>query len=156
MNHNQCCKFKWTWNTDDVVSHSQHKIYHMISISMLWIWVNMKYWWCCEYKSTWNISSDILIMVVSPSQHEIGILLWVQVNMKYITWYHNQYCDVVSLSQQKYITWYYNQCFESESTWNTDDVVSSSQHKINHIKSQSMLWVWVNMKYWWCCEPQST
>ena len=76
-------------DTDDVVSPSQYKIYHAISISMLWGKVNMQYWWCC----------DIIINVVSPSQHEKLMML-------------------LNISHD----WRHNQCCVSESTWNWETV----------------------------------
>ena len=89
-------------------------MHHMISYSMLWVRVNMKFGHYCESQSTWNISHDIIISVVSPSQNAVMMMLWVPVNIKYIEWY-----DI--------------QCFESESTWNTDDVVGPSQHEVYHM-----------------------
>ena len=74
----------------------------------------MKFGHYFESQSTWNILHDIIISVVSPSQHTAMMMLWVPVNIEYITWYDNQ-------------------CCESESTWNTDDVVGPSQHEIYYM-----------------------
>ena len=122
----------------------------------------------------------MIINVVSPSQHELLMMSLVPVNMKYITWYYNQCCEsestysndnVACPSQHeihhivimllvpaniKYSKWYHYQCCECKSTWNLDTIVSPSPHEIYHMIIQSVLWVWVNMKYCWCCWSQST